>query len=273
MRDNLSSSKELEDLFGFTLGLLECSVGVMFLIDGSEPVEICRAGLPDDVDEEYFSGAYLNDPLYPPRLIQKRSDVTFLSIEQRSQKTSDQLSHARFHQRIGVLDEVDLLLWINNRPAALLCLMKSAFDPKFSISEFQWHAMHRHLGAHICRIPSIRQACRTYAFKDSFGLTCREIEVVGLIEKGASNAVISNRLGMAISTVKSHVINIMDKLGVNSRLAISAFDIAINPGLKSDGGALPTRSNLRPGSSHGVNGYWPGVPRERPPVVERMDFR
>lgn len=48
-------------------------------------------------------------------------------------------------------------------------------------------------------------------------LTDREIEVLRLISNGATNTEISQLLGISAHTVKSHVINIFNKLAVNDR--------------------------------------------------------
>lgn len=48
-------------------------------------------------------------------------------------------------------------------------------------------------------------------------LTLRELEVLGLIVNGASNQEIGSRLNISVYTVKNHVHNIIDKLGVNNR--------------------------------------------------------
>lgn len=49
-------------------------------------------------------------------------------------------------------------------------------------------------------------------------LTQRETQVLHLMTKGCSNPQIAARLGISPHTVKSHVINIFNKLGVNDRI-------------------------------------------------------
>jgi len=49
------------------------------------------------------------------------------------------------------------------------------------------------------------------------GLSGRELEVLQLMAKGAANKEISAQLSIAQSTVKTHIANIFQKLGVNDR--------------------------------------------------------
>jgi PAS domain S-box-containing protein len=49
-------------------------------------------------------------------------------------------------------------------------------------------------------------------------LTCRETQVLRLLAKGHSNPQIATCLAISPHTVKSHVINIFNKLGVNDRI-------------------------------------------------------
>ena len=62
-----------------------------------------------------------------------------------------------------------------------------------------------------------------------FGLTDREQEIVGLIVEAAGNKEIADRLRISEKTVKNHLTNIYDKLGVSGRLELAMF--AIDNGL------------------------------------------
>lgn len=54
-------------------------------------------------------------------------------------------------------------------------------------------------------------------------LTKRETEVCDIICKGKNNTFIGNKLGITTGTVKNHVVNILEKLNVDSRLQIAVM--------------------------------------------------
>jgi two-component system, NarL family, nitrate/nitrite response regulator NarL len=58
-----------------------------------------------------------------------------------------------------------------------------------------------------------------------FGLTPREIEIVTLVVAGYSNPDIAQRCSISEQTVKHHVSNIFDKLGVSNRLELALFAV------------------------------------------------
>lgn len=58
-----------------------------------------------------------------------------------------------------------------------------------------------------------------------FGLTPRELEVVGMIIAGYSNPDIAQRCCISEQTVKHHVSNIFNKLGVSNRLELALFAV------------------------------------------------
>lgn len=53
--------------------------------------------------------------------------------------------------------------------------------------------------------------------KDAYKLTQREIEIVSMLQKGASYRSVAERLFISIDTVKYHIRNIYSKLQINSR--------------------------------------------------------
>jgi two-component system nitrate/nitrite response regulator NarL len=78
--------------------------------------------------------------------------------------------------------------------------------------------------------------------KNTFGLTTRELEIVKLIAQGMTNKDVARECDIAEETVKRHLKNIFDKVGVWNRLELALF--AINNGLVGDNSAPAEMSRL-----------------------------
>lgn len=58
-----------------------------------------------------------------------------------------------------------------------------------------------------------------------FGLTSREMEVTSLVAQGCSNRDISQKLSISEATVKRHLTNVFNKVGMSTRLELALFAI------------------------------------------------
>lgn len=61
--------------------------------------------------------------------------------------------------------------------------------------------------------------------RKTFGLTRRELDIVGAIVAGYSNKDIAKKLSISEDTVKHHLTNVFDKTGVSSRLELALFAV------------------------------------------------
>jgi len=100
------------------------------------------------------------------------------------------------------------------------------FVPKSSSGEALLEAIHIVLAGHIYLPRGMRLT------DDDYGFTERQEDILRLLAEGASNREIAERLYLAESTVKQYVSDILDRLGVDSRVkaALRANEIL---GLKS----------------------------------------
>jgi len=64
--------------------------------------------------------------------------------------------------------------------------------------------------------------------RKQFGLTPRELEIIGVILGGYSNSDIAAKVEISEKTVKHHLTNIFDKLGVSNRLELALFALHHN---------------------------------------------
>jgi DNA-binding NarL/FixJ family response regulator len=65
--------------------------------------------------------------------------------------------------------------------------------------------------------------------RKTFGLTPRELQIVAAVVEGRTNRDIGEKFSISEETVKRHLTNIFDKLGISTRLELALF--AINHGL------------------------------------------
>jgi two-component system nitrate/nitrite response regulator NarL len=61
--------------------------------------------------------------------------------------------------------------------------------------------------------------------KKTFGLTPRELEIIAAIVAGYTNKDMAQKLRISEQTVKHHLTNIFDKLGVSNRLELALFAV------------------------------------------------
>jgi len=99
---------------------------------------------------------------------------------------------------------------------------------------------HRNVADGVEAIRLIMADGDTASKAERYRLTPRELEIVPHIAVGASNKDIAQMLSVREDTVKRHLSNIFDKLGVYSRLELALF--AINHGLVEAPSAVAARA-------------------------------
>jgi DNA-binding NarL/FixJ family response regulator len=76
---------------------------------------------------------------------------------------------------------------------------------------------------------NLMQSTNEETKQKKFGLTPRELEIVSAVVAGYANKEIAEYFKISEDTVKHHLSNIFDKLGVSTRLELALF--AVNQGL------------------------------------------
>lgn len=78
---------------------------------------------------------------------------------------------------------------------------------------------------------NVTDRMRSEGAKRNYGLTPRELEIIGTLLTGCSNKDLGRTFSITERTVKYHLSNIYDKLGVSNRLELALF--AMHHGLEN----------------------------------------
>jgi DNA-binding CsgD family transcriptional regulator len=93
----------------------------------------------------------------------------------------------------------------------------------FVVQAYETAAVRARLAAHERRAARLREQAPPHSeVLRRFGLTAREVEVLGLLDGGLSNAEIAGELALSERTVAKHLEHIYAKLGVRNRTAAVA---------------------------------------------------
>jgi DNA-binding CsgD family transcriptional regulator len=207
---------------------LDASGVVFSWIDDDRSAELALVdGVPQAFVAEYFDGMHKFDPLNLFELIGRPVTTVMLGEARLSHPPKDLRLHADYFARYDMLDEVDFIFWQDGTPIAALAALKRRGERPFDRAATRWDALHRLLQFIVDQHPRPQWRRRSRQLVLQFQLTAREIEVINLLEVGASNDAIGELLGISTATVKTHVVRILDKLGASNRTAAVAMSSAI----------------------------------------------
>ena len=96
-------------------------------------------------------------------------------------------------------------------------------------------------------LQDLRSSAKRDKQRKTFGLTPRELEIVEMIVAGYRNRDIARKFSISEQTVKHHLTNIFNNLGVSTRLELALF--AVNHCLVGDSLLSEPSVDLPPGSS------------------------
>jgi ATP/maltotriose-dependent transcriptional regulator MalT len=213
----------IEETLSFTLESLSSSIGVFYWINADlEVSSASTAGAPPNFLENYKAQVGEHDhPLCIPWLMQKKKKVALSHDEVRNvpKHQTEGLNH--FLHENDVVSVIELLFWYGKKPFAGMCLMQTQRDPRVSPSTVQRaFVMQPYIEMNLQRHDRLREARIKNSLLSKFHLTERELDVVESIYHGRTNAEISRALNIRECTVKAHLYNIFEKIGIDNRATL-----------------------------------------------------
>ncbi|MFM0694255.1 regulatory LuxR family protein [Paraburkholderia sp. GV068] len=103
-----------------------------------------------------------------------------------------------------------------------LNVLKNKLDKTFS-NDSMLHEMHSYVQHNLLALHSIKAQRLNRQLVEHYQLTSRQLEVVDFISRGLSNNEICHETRIELVAVKTHVGNVLAKLGLNTRSQVAAF--------------------------------------------------
>lgn len=204
----------------FAQSVLGASAGFFcWLSSSGDILEPVLSGLEPQGWDEYVGRFAHHDPLNIARSVGEKKQILLYS---RERSRCDVRAYEQFRSRHCIVDELSFIFWADGEPFAALAAIKTGNDRPFSSAMFDWTAMRSYFEFTLSAHPRVCRARLRRTLEMRFAMTAREIEVAELVCHGESNAAIAAVLNIGVATVKTHVLNVFAKLGVDSRVAVAA---------------------------------------------------
>ena len=170
--------------------------------DGQEALDVCARLKPDilllDVDMPRMSGLETLQ-----NLSSRHSDVKVVVLT--ASINNRQIVEALQLGARGVIRK-------ETPPRTLLHCLHAIFEGQYWLGQNAFSDLIRGI-----------QSLGEPAEKAKFGLTAKELKVIAAVLEGDTNKGIAERLKISEQTVKNHLTNIFNKLGVSNRLELALF--------------------------------------------------
>jgi DNA-binding CsgD family transcriptional regulator len=179
-------------------------------------------GVPPAMHEQYLRRMVAFDPLHVRRIAGHAGPLLRWREAARYAPTEHVRLYTRFLRRYGVVDSLELVFRERSGIVAGLNVAWTEREPAPDGASLR-------LAAQLQRYIEFSLAGRATSARASwqecvraFGLTVREREVAQLVCRGHTNQAIATCLDIAPSTVKTHLLRMFEKCGVDSRAALVA---------------------------------------------------
>jgi DNA-binding CsgD family transcriptional regulator len=216
------SGDALIDRFGDETTRMICSAlgaewGAFYRIGpGQQPFGFRLHGVPREFGMAYDRlGMQHVDPLHPFQLLPRKHGFVTIGAARAENPTGyrDLVSFLRSH---GAQDAAEMIFTWRGKAVAGLGILWTGKKPEHRSTVELGSTLHGYIEFNLGAM--WREMVQPdVSADDEFAFTSREEEVIRVVCRGFTNEQIASYLNIAISTVKTHLINIFKKAGVGSR--------------------------------------------------------
>jgi DNA-binding CsgD family transcriptional regulator len=178
---------------------------------------------PADFIRSYVREMHAVDPLHVRRISSPDERVARMDIAVRHTPAQHISEYRRFLQHFDVVENIDLIFRHDDEIKAGLSVMWTSSDPRPTQVQFALaDQLHRYIEFNLAGYLAPPRPDLERRAVQLFHLTRREAEVAKLLCCGRTNADIAACLGIGLATVKTHLIHIFEKTGVENRSGLVA---------------------------------------------------
>ncbi|OTG89062.1 helix-turn-helix transcriptional regulator [Acinetobacter sp. ANC 3813] len=212
---NDSCQKFSYETLSFLKKSTQCSAAVFTWFDNISDVPTHFSdGFDEKIISHYYDKYVDNDPISHIQLINSKLLTARLTPNLLEQKHTEK--YQDFMHNYNLKDEADVILWAGGAPVASIALMKIENDCPFQ-SDFNLEQIRQFIQFNFEMLPTIKKINLQSHLRSQLNLTAKEALITELLCQGYANKEIASKLCVEPATVKTHLINIFDKLEVSSR--------------------------------------------------------
>ncbi|KIF66112.1 ATP-dependent transcriptional regulator [Streptomyces sp. AcH 505] len=177
-------------------------------------------GVPMEFHRRYVEQMNKFDPLHVRNMCATERQVARLVEEVACAHTPDAATYRSFSSHFGIGDMIEFFFRRDNRIVAGMSVMWRDGIKVPDSAMTMATKMHDYMEFNLLRDTAGEAGERKVA---RYGLTARETEVIDLLRCGRTNREIGGCLEISLATVKTHLLHIFEKLGVENRSAVVAL--------------------------------------------------
>lgn len=172
----------------------------------------------EEVVEEYHEYFREIDPLNPDKFQETNEQIVCIDEEISFEKLQKTRFYRQFMRPNNFRYTVDMFLRREGEIVAVISMLRDDSMSAFSEGELELlRSLQPFMEYTLNSVYLPKRTAERTSLQKKYKLTPRELDVVELIIAGSSNKGISNELNLSLSTVKTHLLHIFQKIDVVSR--------------------------------------------------------
>lgn len=212
------------DVVGSVLGASRMAI---YLVDAEANLFgfECR-NVPAEFHRRYTAGMFRLDPLHMSRMRLWPGGVAHIADASTTVGPVAATRYRSFLRQFQAVDTIELLLRRSGRIEAGMSVMWTETDRPPGPAELRMAAdLQRYVEFTFDRVGGTGPGT---AHEARSRLTARESEIVTILCRGRTNQEIADRIGVRLSTVKTHLLHVFEKFGVQNRAELVARMSGLN---------------------------------------------